>query len=312
MSLIEIGDTSPRVSYTADGINKSFSFDFSIFELENVEVYLNNKLKTDGFEIYASDNNIGGEINFIKAPRKNTIVTICRNLDIKRKTDFSENKAFRAKSLNSEFDYQVLCLKQLDDKLKRSLSAPVSAEGDVNMALPEPNPGKAIVWDNDGITLRNSAVNIENLDAYANATEEATRALELATELSSNITDFIDTIEANTQLSQENAAELLNKININCNNISEEGVDALKMLVMPRPQMEEGLGQYIPISQNKKSVISPDGGTWFYFYINFIAEGSFSWNEPTQRPRSGITAGGTNLTGTMIPSYSAGFFWRLA
>ncbi|MDY6407652.1 MAG: hypothetical protein SPL08_02995, partial [Pseudomonadota bacterium] len=74
---------------------------------------------------------------------------------------FQEGGALRADVLNDELDYQIACQQQIADNLNRSFVLPPYANGnDVDLSLPEPSAGKAIVWNASGTGLENSDLSI--------------------------------------------------------------------------------------------------------------------------------------------------------
>lgn len=152
-----------RNQYVADGIIDNFFFNFNVFEEKYLEVYLDNEKQITGYIVLNYTEN-GGEIQFDIAPSAGVIVTLVRNLEIKRTSDFQEGGAFRAKVINNEFDYQVACLKQLKDESNRSVILPPYANN-VDLSLPNPEAGKAIIWNNEATGLQNSVVNMGELNS---------------------------------------------------------------------------------------------------------------------------------------------------
>ncbi len=164
---IKIMGGAPRIRYVADGTNKTFQFPFAIFNDENIAVYINDVLQTSRvYSVSISEQSTGGSVTFQSAPPTQSIITLTRNLSIERTTDFQEGHLLRAKALNDELDYQTACMQQLADNLNRSMVLPPYAIGnDVNLTLPLPNAGKAIVWNADGTNLENSTVDVNALES---------------------------------------------------------------------------------------------------------------------------------------------------
>ena len=203
---ININKTSVR--FVADGEITDFHFNFTIFSIDDIEIYLDSTLQSEGFTINKSTNSEGGNIVFNTAPSKNSIVTISRNLEVKRTTNFSESKAFRAKMLNHEFDYQVAYLEQITETLKRNINIPVYSDTTIQTTLPLPKPGKAILWNANGTALINSQINVEELD---NSTAECLKAAEEASQAANSA--VIAAAEANHAT--------YGKANLDLSNVSE-------------------------------------------------------------------------------------------
>ena len=150
------------VHFIADGEVKEFPFNFRIFEAGDVDVYLDETLTDSGYNVTINENN-GGKVVFSEPPLNGTRITIIRNLDIKRTSDFQEGGAFRAKVINYELDYQVATLEQLDERINRSITCPPYVQEGITMQLPMPSSGKALVWNQEATALTNSLVNLDGV-----------------------------------------------------------------------------------------------------------------------------------------------------
>ncbi|MFV0626391.1 MAG: hypothetical protein ACK5N8_03460, partial [Alphaproteobacteria bacterium] len=151
-----------KLIFIADGENCEFNFNFEIYDRKNIDVYLNEEIQTRGYEVVLGEN--GGEIIFAEAPLSGTQVTIIRNLPIKRTTDFQEGGPFRASRVNGEFDYQVACLEQVEEKLSRVIYKPAYLVDDSNLSLPTPVAGRTLIWSEDNTGLKNSKYDVDNLE----------------------------------------------------------------------------------------------------------------------------------------------------
>lgn len=178
----------PVVHFVADGIVKEFFYNFLTFDSDDLDVYIGEDLQTANYSVTINEEN-GGKVVFNAAPPKGAIITIIRNLEIQRTSDFQESGAFRAKVINHELDYQVASLQQLDEKIGRTLVVPPYLTTPMNGNLPMPQAGRAIVWNAEGNALVNSnlqidtafldiASSLETAKTYANNAEgEADRAM---------------------------------------------------------------------------------------------------------------------------------------
>ncbi len=150
----------PVVHFVADGVVKEFFYNFLTFDGDDVDVYLGEDLQTSDYTVIINEEN-GGKVVFNEAPAAGLVVTIIRNLEIQRTSDFQESGAFRAKVINHELDYQVASLQQLDEKIGRTLTVPPYLTTPMNGNLPMPQAGKAIVWNTEGNALVNSNLPID-------------------------------------------------------------------------------------------------------------------------------------------------------
>lgn len=158
---IEVGNISPRVRYEGDGSNTEFHFSFNVFSTEDIDVYLNDYQLTTGYMVNLEAK--GGVVIFDTAPQNKSIITIHRNLDFKRTTNFQEVGPFRTSKVNLEFDYQLACMEQLQENINRTVTFPPYAPTIMNVGLPMPEAGKSIIWNEAGNSLINSSIEIEKL-----------------------------------------------------------------------------------------------------------------------------------------------------
>lgn len=240
MSHIKLHGVKPRIQYVADGTLKSYEFPFVIFTESDIQVYFNDTLQEPTtYTVTGIKNTDGGSITFTKTPSSGTIITITRDLSIERTTDFQDGGALRADTLNDEFDYQTACLQQVADNLNRSMILPpYAADTNVNLTLPTPAAGKAIVWNNDGTNLENSAVKVNELEntlreykeTAESASAKAVSSANTATEQALNATNQA---QIAVTKAAETAGALNNKLNIQADNLSQTGKSNLINLTCP-------------------------------------------------------------------------------
>ena len=165
------------------------------------------------------------------------MVTLSRKLEISRRSDFQEGGVLRSKILNYEFDYIVACLQQISAAIDRTMILPAYAE-DVNLKLPSPSCGKAILWNEDASGLCNSDVDINNLDAALTEAVATTTANAAATAEQSAIATAqaaVATEKAEEATRAAEAAEeaTLQKLDTDVENISSEGKKNIIVWGMP-------------------------------------------------------------------------------
>ena len=202
------------VHFIADGEVREFHFNFQIFEAGDVDVYLDETLTDTGYNV-SIDEEIGGKVIFSQPPVNGTRITIIRNLDIKRTSDFQEGGAFRAKVINHELDYQVATLQQLDEKIGRSMIYPPYVQDGVSMQLPLPSAGKALVWNQQATALINSSINVDNTIAEVTALQQQTAksAEQVAEHWQDVLQQSAETVK-NAQKAQEAAEKALTYVEL--------------------------------------------------------------------------------------------------
>lgn len=195
---LEIGSIKPRIRYEGDGSTTEFNFTFTIFDETDIDVYAEDILLTEGYTVQKEEQ--GGKVIFDTAPTSGTMITIYRNLELKRTTNFQEVGPFRTSKVNLEFDYQLACMEQLQDLISRTVTFPPYAPTQLNVALPMPSSGKAIIWNEAENSLQNSSIEIEELTHYYS--DILQKAAEVATNTSQTLTACTQTLEAAQQAAQ--------------------------------------------------------------------------------------------------------------
>ncbi|MCD8498052.1 MAG: hypothetical protein LRZ85_08245 [Alphaproteobacteria bacterium] len=114
MPHIQMPDVTPIVRYLADGIETVFTYPFPIFASEDLKVYLDGAPQVSGFDIAGAGATSGGTVTFDTAPAEDAIVTLVRILPLERLTDFIEGGDFSASAINTELDFLVAALQQVN------------------------------------------------------------------------------------------------------------------------------------------------------------------------------------------------------
>lgn len=251
---IQIRGITPRIQYVGDGESCTFEFPFAIFTDSNLAVYIGDTLQeATAYSVSREDNVEGGSITFTTAPASGDVITLCRQLDIERTSDFQEGSALRAKVLNDELDYQIACLQEVADNLNRSMVLPPYAlDPDSNLTLPTPTAGKALVWNADGTNLENSTVAINDITSTLNgyvttaqtaagtATSQAQEATAKAQAAATSAQTASDKADIATQKATDAANSaaavadaLSTKANASMDNLTGDGSSKTAMLAMP-------------------------------------------------------------------------------
>lgn len=179
------GSVKPRLRLIADGTQSEYYFHFPVFSPDDVKVYLGNNLLKNGYSVTLnqSSENSSGTVIFDTPPEAGTIITLYRSIPLKRTTHFKEAGPFMSSKVNLEFDYQLACMEQLEDLIGRTVTFPPSAPTQMDVSLPMPEAGKAIVWNDDETELKNSSFQLNDLEK--------------------NISDVLQASETNSQILQQ-------------------------------------------------------------------------------------------------------------
>ena len=111
---IKMPDVAPITRYVVNGTQTIFTYPFPIFASEDLKVYLDGALQASGYTVNGAGNTSGGSVTFDTAPAMDTILTLTRELPIERVSDFLEGGGFSAQSINTELDYIIAALQQVN------------------------------------------------------------------------------------------------------------------------------------------------------------------------------------------------------
>ena len=148
---IKMPDVVPIARYVANGTQTEFPYPFPIFASEDLAVYFDGAKQSSGFTIAGEGETSGGSITFDEAPAMDGIITLARELPIERVTDFLEGGDFSAQSINTELDYMIAALQQVnrENDLMLRYSAH-ETPGNVELPARAQRAGKGLGFDGSG------------------------------------------------------------------------------------------------------------------------------------------------------------------
>lgn len=171
---IKMPDVTPIIRYNADGSMTEYTYGFPIFSAEDLAVYLNGALQASGYTVAGAGETEGGTITFDTAPISGTIITLARELSIERVSDYIEGGNFSASSINSELDYMVASLQQVNRANELMLHyGEHETAGETELPSKAGRAGKALGFDGDGNPI---AVSLEGSMASPDYTAQGTGA----------------------------------------------------------------------------------------------------------------------------------------
>ena len=183
----------------ANGVTTSFTFNYDMINEDYAAVYQ----EVDGVQtlvdpdLYTVEfNNNGGNIIFKTAPAAGIYIVIGRSVPLDQETPYKTSSGFPANRVEENLDKLTAITQQLANESNRSPKIPLGTVG-VDLNLPAPSAGKALVWNQAGNALTNSSINVD--DTIAEATAQADRAESEA--------DAAATSASNAATSAGNAAE---------------------------------------------------------------------------------------------------------
>jgi len=118
---ILINDTTPRAQYTATSGQTVFSVPFEFFENADLKVYKNSTLLTltTHYTVTGAGVTGGGSVTLVTGATAGDILTITRNIAVKRVTDFPTSGPFNVDALNTDLDRLTAMMQEREDGLSR-------------------------------------------------------------------------------------------------------------------------------------------------------------------------------------------------
>jgi hypothetical protein len=172
-----ISDVTRRVVYSGSAGVGPYSFSFEVLANTDIAVYKNTTLLTLTTDYTVTINSNGtGSVTLVSAATGSDSITLVGDRSIERATDFVTGGDLFANSLNDEFDSLVIFSQQIDEKVARSLIAPVTDPTSIDMSLPiyTARANKYLKFDNNGDPIVSDFVE-STIYLGASATNPTTR-----------------------------------------------------------------------------------------------------------------------------------------
>lgn len=193
MTITAIPESIGRIQHIASGGERTFLFDFPIYEESYIEVYetdtINNTreltLSSDydviGVGIQPGNGEVAIQLSNSSYPNgaiKDYIYTLVLSVPIQRHSHFQQSGDLFAETVNREFNLLVQMVQRLDSKLNRAVLFPVESS-ESNIALPaSPTANSVLTWGTSGDIVNGpTTTEISNAETHAsNAQASATSA----------------------------------------------------------------------------------------------------------------------------------------
>lgn len=171
-----IADNYSPIRQLGNGVTVNFSFDFSLLDESYIRVYQ----EIDGVqtlvdpEKYDVDfQSSGGSVTFKEAPADGTYIVIGRSVPLDQDTPYKTSSGFPANRVEENLDKLTAITQQLSDDVERAPKLPVGTVG-IDLNLPAPSAGKALVWNQEANALTNSTINVDSvISEVTSLTEQA-------------------------------------------------------------------------------------------------------------------------------------------
>ncbi|MBR1777557.1 MAG: hypothetical protein IJ752_03090 [Alphaproteobacteria bacterium] len=124
-----VSTTTNKISYIGNGTATEFAIPFPFLAQDHLKVYQRlNDMQTERTDWAISD----GNLVFETAPADGAQIVIMREVPLTQETDYRENEAMPAETLERNFDRLTMQVQQLSEKQDRALLLDVFSDDDPN------------------------------------------------------------------------------------------------------------------------------------------------------------------------------------
>lgn len=144
-----VNDTTPSVQYTATAAQTTFAYPFEIFEDADIKVYqvadgvdpddtTDLLTLTTHYTVTNAGVTGGGDIVLVTGATVDDVITIKRDLAVKRTTDYQNLGDLASTSLNDDLDKLVMMVQQNEEAFGRSISLQESTQTPTTFDIDDP------------------------------------------------------------------------------------------------------------------------------------------------------------------------------
>ena len=153
---ILINDTTPRIQYTATSGQTVFTVPFEFFENADLKVYKNSTLLTitTNYTVTGAGVTGGGSVTLTSGATAGDVITIFRDIAVKRVTDFPTSGPFNISALNNDLDRIVAMVQEREYEITRVVQLS-DTDSSASLQLPPvaTRASKVLGFDSTGNTI---------------------------------------------------------------------------------------------------------------------------------------------------------------
>ncbi|MCK5236079.1 MAG: hypothetical protein KAR06_03755 [Deltaproteobacteria bacterium] len=144
-----VNDTTPSVQYTATASQTTFAYPFEIFEDADLKVYQVSSSGTPDdttdiltltthYTVTGAGADTGGNVVLVTGATAGDVITIKRDLAVKRTTDYQNLGDLASASFNTDLDKLVMMTQQNEEAFGRSISLQESTQTPTTFDIDDP------------------------------------------------------------------------------------------------------------------------------------------------------------------------------
>jgi len=175
-----VTNNTARNQYTATASQTVFPYTFEIYNKDDVVVLQGDTTLSEGthYTVSGVGNENGGNITLVTGAAAGQIITIYRDMDFERLTDYQNAGDFLAAEVNDDFDRLWLAAQQNEVAISRTIRKPLDEVDSIQMELPSAadRANKVLSFDGSGNVLASPYADISAATSIA-FTQQGTGAV---------------------------------------------------------------------------------------------------------------------------------------
>lgn len=155
-----VSSIQSKTLYAGNGSTASFAIPFMFLRDEDIELVLSSAQGEtplnpgSDYSLSGAGSQSGGLCTMAVPPGQGEVLVIRRNPAMVQEVDYVENDAFPAATHEAALDKLTMICQALAERLDRTITFRVSSAV-TGVSLPEPEPGRALAWNDAGDDLAN-------------------------------------------------------------------------------------------------------------------------------------------------------------
>jgi len=149
-----INDNGTRVQYSASASQTVFAYPFEVFKEADITVE-QNSVVISAYTLSGVGTDSGGNVTLTTGATSGDVITIYRDMDLDRDTDYQANGDFLASEVNNDFDRAFAGLQQIEsdskNAIRASLNDTVLTSSNTELANVATRAGKSLGFDSTGL-----------------------------------------------------------------------------------------------------------------------------------------------------------------
>lgn len=168
MPSIDVPVQTPRNQYIASASQTVFSYTFLIFSSADIVVVQNGTelTLTTHYTVANVGTEGGGDVTLVTGATEDDVITIYRQTQIGRDSQYQQDGTFDAAPLEADFDTVFTILQENRRDIDRAFTMDIEDEDTVT-TVPAPSARKALVWNAAANQLENSTYDPDDAETAA-------------------------------------------------------------------------------------------------------------------------------------------------